>query len=41
MTPPSEVDPFPDGKIVDEGCGAKKLDKTFGAPVLLAVVVKP
>lgn len=41
VTPPSEIDPFPDGKLVDKGCGAKKSDKTFGAPILLDVIVKP
>ena len=41
VTPPGEVDPFPNGKIVDKGCGAKKPDKTYGAPIALDVVVKP
>ncbi|HEY2389177.1 MAG TPA: MBG domain-containing protein [Candidatus Binatia bacterium] len=41
VTPPSEVDQFPNGKIKDKGCGAKLPDKTFGGPVLLDVFVKP
>jgi len=41
VTPPSEIDPFPNGKIKDKGCGTKKADKTLGGPVLLDVVVKP
>ena len=40
VTPPGVVDAYPDGKILDKGCGAKKADKTFGAPVLIDVVVK-
>ena len=31
------VDTYPDGKIVDKGCGAKLPDKTFGGPVLVDV----
>ncbi|HKA29469.1 MAG TPA: hypothetical protein VKH82_08845, partial [Candidatus Binatia bacterium] len=34
------TDPFPDGKLVDKGCGTKKPDKTFGAPVLTDVSSK-
>lgn len=34
------VDPFPNGKIVDKGCGAKKPDKTLGGPVLVDVESK-
>jgi DNA-binding beta-propeller fold protein YncE len=34
------VDPFPEGKLVDKGCGTKKPDKTFGAPVLTDVSSK-
>jgi hypothetical protein len=40
VTPPSVVDPFPDGTIADKGCGAKRPDKTFGDPVLTDVVDK-
>ena len=40
VTPPGVVDTYPDGKIVDKGCGTKKADKTFGDPVLVDVVVK-
>jgi hypothetical protein len=41
VTPPAEIDPNPNGKIKDKGCGAKKPDKTFGAPVVVDVTVKP
>jgi hypothetical protein len=37
VSPPGVVDAFPNGKIVDKGCGAKKPDKTLGAPVLIDV----
>jgi len=40
VPPGGVIDPFPNGKIVDKGCGAKKPDKTFGAPVLIDVVQK-
>jgi hypothetical protein len=41
VTPPAEIDPNPNGKIKDKGCGAKKPDATFGAPVVTDVAVKP
>jgi hypothetical protein len=31
------IDQFPNGKIVDKGCGAKKPDKTLGGPQLVDV----
>jgi hypothetical protein len=34
------TDPFPDGKLIDKGCGAKKSDKTLGGPVLTDVSSK-
>lgn len=37
VTPPYVVDPYPDGKIHDKGCGAKKPDKTRGGDVLIEV----
>jgi hypothetical protein len=37
---PGGVDPFPDDKIKDKGCGGKKPDGTLGADVLTDVVVK-
>lgn len=40
VTPPYAVDPYPDGKIRDKGCGAKKPDKTRGGDVLLDVTVR-
>ena len=40
VTPPGIVDPYPDGKIKDKGCGAKKPDKTLGGDVLIDVTVK-
>lgn len=40
VPPGGIVDQFPNGKIVDKGCGAKKPDKTFGAPVLIDVIGK-
>jgi hypothetical protein len=41
VNPPGQVDALPNGKIVDKGCGAKKPDKTFGAPVQTDVFVQP
>jgi hypothetical protein len=41
VAPPFALDPNPNGKIKDKGCGTKKTDKTFGAPVVIDVVVKP
>lgn len=38
VTPPFRPDPNPDEKLKDKGCGAKKLDGTFGADVLVDVV---
>jgi len=37
VTPPYVLDPYPDGKIRDKGCGAKKPDKTHGGDVLIDV----
>jgi CSLREA domain-containing protein len=37
---PSVKDPFPDGKIVEKGCGAKQPGGTLGSAVLLDVVVQ-
>lgn len=39
VTPPFELDPFPDRKIKDKGCGEKRPDGTLGSPVLLDVAV--
>jgi len=39
VTPPFDIDPNPDGKIKDKGCGNTKPDRTRGAPVLVDVVV--
>lgn len=41
VTPPGVLDPYPDGKILDKGCGARLADGTFGGPVLLDAIVKP
>jgi len=38
VTPPGEVDPYPAKPLLDKGCGEKKPDRTFGAPVLVDVV---
>ncbi|MBI2876397.1 MAG: SBBP repeat-containing protein [Candidatus Tectomicrobia bacterium] len=38
VTPPFEVDPNPDGRIKDKGCGGPKADGTLGAEVLTDVV---
>lgn len=40
VTPPGVIDPNPDGKILDRGCGARLADGTFGGPVLLDAVLK-
>jgi hypothetical protein len=40
VTPPYVVDPYPNGKIHDRGCGAKKADKTRGGDVLVDVKVR-
>lgn len=37
---PFEVDPNPDGKIKDKGCGGQNPDRTLGADVLTDMVVK-
>ncbi len=37
---PGGVDPYPDGKIQDNGCGGKKPDGTRGAPVITDVVIR-
>jgi hypothetical protein len=39
VTPPGVIEPFQ--KILEKGCGTKKSDGTFGAPVTVDVVVKP
>jgi hypothetical protein len=41
VTPPFEIDPYPDGSIKDNGCGSKKADKTLGGDVVTDLVVKP
>lgn len=41
VTPPGEIDPYPDGSITDRGCGARKSDGTFGDPVAVDLFVKP
>ena len=41
VPPPGVVDPYPDGKIRERGCGSRRPDGTFGDPVLLDVIVKP
>lgn len=38
---PLGVDSYPDGTILDKGCGEKKADKTLGGSVLIDVVTKP
>jgi uncharacterized repeat protein (TIGR01451 family) len=40
VVPPFVIDPYPDAKIKDKGCGRKKSDKTFGAPVPTDIVVR-
>jgi len=37
---PLGIDPFPDGKINDKGCGTKRSDKMLGGDVRTDVVVK-
>ncbi|MGH9888778.1 MAG: hypothetical protein ACREBE_24815, partial [bacterium] len=37
---PGGVDPNPDGKLKDYGCGGKIAKKNFGAPVVLDVKQK-
>jgi uncharacterized repeat protein (TIGR01451 family) len=34
VTPPGVIDPYPDGTIIDKGCGRAKADGTFGDPVV-------
>lgn len=41
VTPPYVVDPNPDGKIKDKGCGDKKDDGTFGLDETTDVIVNP
>jgi hypothetical protein len=40
VAPPFVVDPWPDGSIRDNGCGAQKGDGTFGDPVLVDLHVR-
>jgi hypothetical protein len=40
VRPPFELDPNPDGKIKDYGCGKKKPDGTFGAEAVTDIVVR-
>jgi hypothetical protein len=40
VPPPGVVDPYPNGKILDKGCGARLADGTFGGPVLLDAVLR-
>ena len=40
VTAPGEVDPFPDGRLVDTGCGTRLPDRTSGAPIEIDVVLK-
>lgn len=39
LATPGHRDPYPDGSIVDKGCGARKPDGTFGADVKTDVYV--
>jgi hypothetical protein len=39
VPPGGIIDAFPNGKLIDKGCGSKNADKTFGAPVLIDVTV--
>jgi hypothetical protein len=41
VTPPFEIDPFPDGTIKDKGCGSKATGGTLGGDVVTDLVVKP
>lgn len=41
VTPPFVIDPNPDGKIKDKGCGDPKGDGTFGADEMTDVIVNP
>jgi hypothetical protein len=41
VTPPFEIDPYPDGTIKDKGCGNKQSDGTLGADIFTDLVVKP
>jgi hypothetical protein len=40
---PQGIDPYPNGKILDKGCGSRKPDPphTLGGPVLTDVIVSP
>lgn len=40
VPPGGIVDAFPNGKIVDKGCGTKKPDKTIGGPITIDVESK-
>jgi myo-inositol-hexaphosphate 3-phosphohydrolase len=41
VSPPFEIDPFPNGRIRDKGCGARKADRTRGGPLETDVSRKP
>lgn len=41
VTPPFEIDPYPDGSIKDKGCGSKIPGGTLGGDIFTDLVVKP
>ena len=40
VTPPYEVEPYPDETIKEKGCGTRKPDGTYGNDILTDVVVR-
>ncbi|MEO6029547.1 MAG: hypothetical protein ABIR79_22000, partial [Candidatus Binatia bacterium] len=37
---PGSMDPFPDGKIKERGCGVKRADRTLGGPITVDITVR-
>jgi hypothetical protein len=40
VSPPGELDAYPDGKITDRGCGAKLPDRTRGGTLAVDVTTR-
>lgn len=40
VTPPYAIDPYPNGRLREKGCGAKRLDGTLGASVVVDVIAQ-
>ena len=41
VAPPGVIDPYPDGKILDKGCGTREPDGTLGGAIVIDVTRNP